>query len=238
MLLRPLPADSVTWLMAAQSSQCSDFAFLEELLDNNRSTATIIKKEEPADDGGRSGPIVDAKPPEPADEGSLAKRRRRTGTFANASPGKAEAFDAKAGCHGCGRLRDGGMCFRDPSQPVVWAYPDGRGHWCADCHTTWRTMFSSSHTIALFATWIQNPSNLAIFHQHLLAYISFGAVTVIRREAFEERVELIQNLLRLSFHCWRPMACPTIQSRTRGPSCKCVRLPASAGGFRRRSSQL
>lgn len=75
-------------------------------------------------------------------------------------------------CLGCGRGKRSGVDFLDGSRPVAWAFPDGRGHWCKDCHSTWRTAFSGSHTLPLFGAWLRVPDNLRAFQAHVLAYVT------------------------------------------------------------------
>lgn len=77
-------------------------------------------------------------------------------------------------CLGCGRGKRSGRDFADPGRPVTWAFTDGRGQWCRECHTTWRTAFSGSHTLSLFGAWIRVPENLRTFHTYLLAYITLA----------------------------------------------------------------
>ena len=128
-----------------------------------------------------------------------AKKRRRRSDLGDGSPSDNSVAKAVvATCTGCGRSRDSGRCFRDPRQPIVWAYPDGRGLWCLGCHTTWRTMFSQFHTLALFTVWLREPDNLATFLLHALAFQTFDPNEgLVRHDKFEERVGLIRLILQL-----------------------------------------
>ena len=180
--------------MTSEGSQCKDIMFLEELM-VVESASVVVKKEEGEEDDDACS---DAEtPPSPTQEqGPVAKRRRRGAPLAVAargSPAKAAAAGAVDGCLGCGRLRCA-KCFRDPAATIIWGYPDGRGGWCQDCHSLWRTSFSQTHTLSLFASWLLNAENLATYHWFLMAFVSFGCDVQIRREALAERVDLMRRL--------------------------------------------
>ena len=74
-------------------------------------------------------------------------------------------------CIGCGRSRLNGKCFIK-NTPLVWALPDGRGAWCRDCFSTWRTLYSPVVTLVLFAVWLQKPENARQFEFNFVALLS------------------------------------------------------------------
>ena len=51
------------------------------------------------------------------------------------------ADDAPAECEGCGRSRGVSPDFLIVGESCVWAYADGKGAWCRECHTCHRTNF-------------------------------------------------------------------------------------------------
>ena len=130
-----------------------------------------------------------------------AKRRRKMGVPLQvdvAQEGQAAETEEDAGlipvCLGCGRLRDLSADFRNPDEKVAWAYPDGRGQWCQDCHTVFRTCYQHQHTLRLLERWLKELCNLIDFQQHLFAYLSIQIVDNkqrILRTDVEERLQLL-----------------------------------------------
>lgn len=127
-----------------------------------------------------------------------AKKRRRGGLLSlgdaqmvKASPSKSEGGEdnsmglvecrASHGdgqeappCPGCGRHR-WSRCFVNPQEEVSWAFGHRRGLWCRDCHTCWRTMYSHSHTLALFNKWLREEPNWREWEVTLVSYLSLLA---------------------------------------------------------------
>ena len=75
-------------------------------------------------------------------------------------------------CIGCHRSRENGTCYIVPSEDMQWALPDNRGLWCRDCFSCWRTCFSQSHSLTLFAVWLKSPVNEQAFESRLVAFLS------------------------------------------------------------------
>ena len=75
-------------------------------------------------------------------------------------------------CIGCHRSRENGTCYIVPSEDIQWALPDNRGLWCKDCFCCWRTCFSQSHSLTLFAVWLKSPVNEQAFESRLVAFLS------------------------------------------------------------------
>ena len=79
-------------------------------------------------------------------------------------------------CNGCARIKGSSVCFVNMDELVQWPPGSGgRGLWCRDCHTTWRTHFSATHTLLLFSKWIRVESNFRDFDAALVAYLSLRA---------------------------------------------------------------
>ena len=134
-----------------------------------------------------------------------AKRRRRQlrGETASAvgrpTAAKEETWQENLTCCGCGRDRATGKAFVDPEAALDWAYPDGRGSWCHDCFSTWRTGYAQEHTLRLFEKWLLLPENLADFHVHLLVFLSLGFENClqVRPAQLQGRVSLLRFIATL-----------------------------------------
>ena len=87
-----------------------------------------------------------------------------------------EAGEKIQTCNGCARIKGSSVCFVNMDESVQWpSGSGGRGLWCRDCHTTWRTYFSATHTLLLFSKWIRVESNFKDFEAALVAYLSLRA---------------------------------------------------------------
>ena len=51
-------------------------------------------------------------------------------------------------CEGCARVHGISPDFLVVGETCVWAHPNGKGMWCRECHTTWRTNFQHLHALA------------------------------------------------------------------------------------------
>lgn len=127
--------------------------------------------------------------------GSSATKRRRKGFLAFKSPAKTEAsgsasdslgvlkyegecgsvapdgsFEAKR-CLGCFRSSAHGRCYLSASDKREWA-SHGRGLWCRDCYTCWRTTYSTDHSLLVFQQWLTDPIHRAEFELSLLSFLS------------------------------------------------------------------
>ena len=110
---------------------------------------------------------------------SSAKKRRRKqatdialGVKEEEEEGTEGAKDKHVACIGCFRPQNSKGCFVHAGQPVQWAWPDGRGKLCLDCHCCWRTMYSKGVHLGTFPAWLKDPSNRADFEKHLLGYLA------------------------------------------------------------------
>ena len=187
-------------MSAPSATNTTQLSFLDELLSLDQTLTVEVKKEEPQSDEKVGAGLAQEVASASDVLSPAAKRRRRLGALVGTAVGKgtptktsaAEESKAKKACTGCGRLR-GGSCFRIAGQKVVWLYPDERGGFCIECHTVWRLAFEKTHTLSLFSAWLMaDPVNLLTFHTYLLAVLSFGDVSLIRREVLEARVEMLQ----------------------------------------------
>ena len=82
-------------------------------------------------------------------------------------------------CYGCSRTFASGRDYIDPTNRVVWV-SSGRGHWCKDCWTAWRTCYSCDHSLPLFQRWLREEQNKREWRaralQNVEAIIEAGAV--------------------------------------------------------------
>jgi hypothetical protein len=180
-------------------------AFEISILDEIVASAGLVKAEPGEEDSSSMQPgtsstsslvqVSGVSPP--------SKRRRKTGAsiVEAVSAVKGEPADeSNPSCSGCGRIRNTSPAFLGDSGPCEWAYPDGRGMWCQDCHTVWRTCFQSQHPLRMFERWLRIPENLQAFHEHLLAYLTLltDSVTLqVRRQDVTDRVDLVRRLSQL-----------------------------------------
>ena len=179
----------------------SDLTILDGLGPVKQEVLQTMKEEQLDEDGPNTEEgetLVLAKTPP-------GKRRRlcgRTGPMGG-SPGdtgkQPPALAKDPACSGCGRVRGIGKCFREEGRLVEWAYPDGRGIWCQDCFTVWRTSYQNVHTQRSFEKWISDPANLATFLVTLFAYVSLlvEGATRITAALISERVALLQWVSRM-----------------------------------------
>ena len=103
--------------------------------------------------------------------------------------------DTPQPCEGCGRIRGASPDFLVIGEGCVWAHANGRGCWCRDCHTAWRTNFQHLHALAYFHTWLQEDvANRKEFEETLLAHLSlqWEETTKITREMVQQRRSLLK----------------------------------------------
>lgn len=128
------------------------------------------------------------------------------GSEGGVSPGKLDSSvdEGNRVCVGCQRSSQTGVDWFDQTKPVSWAFNSGRGHWCRECHSLWRTSYSHAHTLHFFGKHIkENERNFAEWEISLVAYLSLMAEQVgrITAAAVTQRVSSLRfatNLLGLS----------------------------------------
>ena len=110
--------------------------------------------------------------------GSAKKRGRKQatdialGVKEEEEGGTEEATEKQVACIGCCRPQNSNGCYVHVGQRVQWAWPDGRGKLCLDCHCCWRTMYSKGVHLGSFSSWLKDPANRADFEKHLLGYMA------------------------------------------------------------------
>lgn len=85
--------------------------------------------------------------------------------------GKAKVRVPCFGCFRFGVPLGHDMSYIDPQEPLKWLYEDGRGNWCSECFPTWRTSWSTSHSLTLFGKHIKTSSSFAEWEWSLLAFV-------------------------------------------------------------------
>ena len=80
--------------------------------------------------------------------------------------------------------------------------------WCKDCHSTWRTVFAQHHSLTLFASHLQEPSDRTEFEQCLLAGLMLWreGVERITHTLIRGRVDLMRFSFRLTETPFDPFA--------------------------------
>ena len=111
-------------------------------------------------------------------------------------------------CLGCNRGALSGVCFIDRTQPVAWAAAGKRGHWCRDCHCTWRTYWSEGHTLTLFSTWIRQAENHMAFECSLLAFLTLvnEGVGRISEGMIRDRIKMLKWMMMPKILKKKPLA--------------------------------
>jgi hypothetical protein len=76
-------------------------------------------------------------------------------------------------CYGCLRSFLNGKSFMNPSEEIAWV-TGGRGNWCLDCFSLWRTVYSGEQTLQNFHLWLQSRSNKDSFDFSLVASLTLS----------------------------------------------------------------
>ena len=112
------------------------------------------------------------------------------------TPVAAAASSEERFCLGCQRSSKYGVEWLDPSKGITWAFKQNSGNWCRECYSAWRTCFSHSHSLALFAKWLEPEENKTVWDLHLMAYlthISEGSLK-ITMEMVQKRIGMLKFL--------------------------------------------
>lgn len=129
------------------------------------------------------------------DLGSIVRSEGSADDIACSDAGLGDGDEQRA-CYGCARVYGVSRCWFT-GQPVQWGAAQGRGHWCRECQTCWRTCFSESHTMVFFAKWLRQPlsygANFALWEAHLLAFLSLRkeGIARITQPQVEQRMRLL-----------------------------------------------
>ena len=142
-------------------------------------------------------------------------------------------------CVGCGRDRDTGKCFSQSGDPVSWASKDRRGSWCKDCFTTWRTVYSHSHSQTLMVSFLRNEDNYKEWEACLVAFLTLrleGAERVTQ-SMVRTRVDTLQFYCRvLSLPTGPFVAKPLVEVLGGDPSLETISLVRQSPLFTMRST--
>ena len=207
--------------VAFESDGAAPSGLLDLLDDDDVMAAPVADGDSPSEARGTIRPM----PEEDSGEQPNAKFTRvkfEKDTGAGASPGKSagvsslvlrqgrhsmgappSSSDAPSTCEGCSRIRGVSPDFIVVGETVAWAHGNGRGCWCRDCHTTWRTNFHHEHGLAYFPTWLNaDVANRVIFEKCLLAFVSltWEDQSKITRDLVLQRVSLIEWLWTTTQH--------------------------------------
>ena len=124
---------------------------------------------------------------------SPVKRRVKGAPLCNSAGG------SEPQCYGCRRIRGVSPCFLKAGEHCIWAEKSGRGNWCRDCHTTWRTNYMETQALAYFGAFLdRDPVNRREFEEALLATLSLSAQQIgnITGALVQQRVRLLRWVWR------------------------------------------
>ena len=147
-------------------------------------------KEEPTDDDvGASSAQGTPRKPKAArtDAGS-------PGSSVGGSPASKKANADQ--CAGCGRVANQSPDFLIVGEVCAWAFPNGRGHWCQQCHRVHQSNFQQSHALAYFPQWLSDPENRKVWEETLLADLSlrWEGVGKVTGDMVTKRVSVLKWL--------------------------------------------
>ena len=99
-------------------------------------------------------------------------------------------------CHGCYRTKGVSYDFVHLTELVQW---QGSYGWCRDCYNLHRTLYATSHSLTLFAIYLQDGRKRAVWETQLAAYLSLKREGTgrIRANQVNERHAALEFMLRL-----------------------------------------
>ena len=141
----------------------------------------------------------------PQDSGSRVADRGGELELSNAeNEAQSPESAAKDPCLGCQRTFMSDMSWFVEHGPTQWAFPKGRGAWCRDCHTCWRTCYSHEHSLHLFGAWLRFRANYRKWQCTLVAFLSLvreehAKITLQMVVEREQTIEFLSGLLGFNF---------------------------------------
>ena len=104
------------------------------------------------------------------DTSDIVKAPTGEESVAGQAGSNAEQTPERKSCPGCRRVLGESPDYVALGEVVVWALPNGRGAWCQNCHTLWRTCFRDRQALTWFAGWLtDDPAHREEWDWHLLA---------------------------------------------------------------------
>lgn len=73
-------------------------------------------------------------------------------------------------CMGCARTQHG-PCYINIGEVVPWAFTDGRGNLCRDCHGLWRLLYNA-HGLNMFGKHLAHPMERQTWEWDFIAFVS------------------------------------------------------------------
>jgi hypothetical protein len=108
-------------------------------------------------------------------------------------------------CFGCCRHSETGRCYICPDQPVVWSQETGRGAWCKECYTIWRTAFRPTVSQVVYEMQLDQDPKVRCEHwQYIAALVSLRSEghARITKEMLETRrasLGLVARMMGIPF---------------------------------------
>ena len=118
-------------------------------------------------------------------------------------------------CDGCGRRYGVSRSYFEPEETVQWQLPGGRGKWCSDCFTVWRTYFKEETPLSVFRPWLDRErENTTIWRLALVSWACLRneGMTSIRKPMIAARLASLRFVLsKMDAHFFSLLhdICPT-----------------------------
>ena len=105
--------------------------------------------------------------------------------------------DKERFCGGCHRQYGVSPCYVDRTAIVEWGQGGGRGGWCNDCYSLFRTWFLENHDLTYFLEWLDaDRKHREEFQEVFLAFISLKAEgegeTKVTKKKLSERLRVLK----------------------------------------------
>lgn len=103
-------------------------------------------------------------------------------------------------CFGCWRNSVVGRCYMSPDAQIIWAQETGRGAWCRECYTIWRTVFRASVSQVVYEMQLEQDPKVRCDHwQYITALVTlrFESHHRITKEMLETRKASICLAVRM-----------------------------------------
>ena len=121
------------------------------------------------------------------------------------SPGSGASSSGKSNkasepCKHCQRIAGISRDFLEKSKYVKWSTTTGRGWWCMDCYTVYRTVFDNEVALVRMPTWLNDQANRLKFSLCLVGYLALkkrAPGSRITQAAILQQVESFQFLSRM-----------------------------------------
>lgn len=107
---------------------------------------------------------------------------------------------SELGCRGCGRFLSTSRDFFDLGGPTMWGSSTGRGRWCRECHSLWRSVYQGPHPLPFMKDFLEEAPNRRTWGLHLLSSLTLAKEggQRITAQMVQQRSETLQWVFRLA----------------------------------------